>query len=129
VDTLLALLFLALAFGVLVRTFVWVARLLAGRGPDRAPEPEEVQPSLYTVAVPHANLGLVLGILACALFKLSPLLLILSGFGVLYSVRALWVGWVRFRVFLVRALVGLLLSLGSVGLQYLETTGQVPPLR
>lgn len=133
----MALLCLGFAFGVLVFTFFWVARLLARRssereqGPESAPDPaagEGEVPTLQTVALPHANLGLVLGILACLLFKVSPLLLIVSAFGALYSARALWAGLARFRVFLFRALAGLLLSLVSVGLHYLNDTGQIPQL-
>jgi hypothetical protein len=73
----------------------------------------------------RANYGLILGILACVLFKLSSLLLILSIVGLWYSGRALWSGLYRRRIIVYRALVGLVLALISCGLHILESTGQL----
>lgn len=63
-----------------------------------------------------ANYGLILGILACLLFRLSPLMSILSAVGLWYSGRALFLGLYRYRVMVYRALIGMALALISVGL-------------
>ena len=139
--------FIAFAFAVLVATFFWIANLLArrraaaGAGDRRsahddmvseAPEvseqsPEVSEQSPMTAMIHGANYGLVLGILACLLFTLlAPMMLILSVAGTVYSSRALWQGISRYRLMVYRALVGLLLSLGSIGLNYLNLTDQFP---
>ena len=74
-----------------------------------------------------ANYGLVLGILACLLFTiLSPMMLILTAAGIVYSFRALWQGISRYRMIVFRALAGFVLSLVSVGLNYLHLTAGFP---
>ena len=62
----------------------------------------------------NATLGLVLSALACAGFWLSPLVLVLSAAGVWFSGSALWAGLSRYRVFLGRAGLGLVLGIVSV---------------
>ena len=57
---------------------------------------------------------------------LAPMMLILSGSGSFYSARALWQGISRYRIIPYRALVGLLLSLSSVGLNFLHLTEGFP---
>ncbi len=59
------------------------------------------------------------------LFKLSPLLIILSVAGMYYSGGSLWGGIRRYRKIMYRAVLGLLLSVLSVGLHFLELTGQL----
>ena len=88
---------------------------------------EEVSPA---IAMIHgANYGLLLGLLSCILFMvLAPLMLILSAAGAFYSSRALWQGLYRYRILVYKALVGLLLSISSVGLHYLNLTQQLPVL-
>ena len=129
---LLSLLFLTFAFAVLVWTFVWVARLLARRAAsaeDRGGRPAEVDLARAEAAAEeeqrrrtgtgvNATVGLILGVLACALFLLSPYALAVSTAGIYFSAGALWAGLRRFRIFLFRALVGLALSLASIGLHY-----------
>ena len=148
---LIALLLLVFGFAVLVVTFLWVARLLALRAQERdraagraeaveaappvpvseatAPEAEEAaaeEARAARVAVSTgANLALILGLLAAGLFWLSPLFLVLSAAGVYYGCRSLWIGVRRYRTLIYRALLGVLLSLASVGFQYLYLTGQL----
>lgn len=140
-SKLLSLLFLAFAFAVLVWTFVWVARLLARRAAaadsrggervDAEPDPvraaaaaEEEEERRRTGTGVNATVGLILGLLACALFLLSPYALAVSAAGIYFSASALWTGLWRFGAFLFRALVGLALSLASIGLHYgLVATG------
>ena len=128
--TLLTLIFLGFGFVVLMLTFLWVGHLLARRrarkdGAEQVPEEESP-----AVAMMHgANYGLMLGILACLLFKvLPPLMLILTASGLFFSGRALWEGVWRYRILVYRALAGLVLSLLSVGLHYFNLTGQMPDL-
>ena len=142
-----ALFILAFAFGVLVVTFRWIARLLArrlhgvesatieqerGGSPTESPEspeptPEEEAPS-GAGTIHGANFALVLGILAALLFKVSPLALMLPAAGIFYGGRALYEGIRYFQVVLIRALIGVVLSVGSIGLHYLNLTGQLPDL-
>lgn len=137
---LLSLLFLTFAFAVLVWTFVWVARLLGRRVActERGGEPAhaetdpaqaaaaevEEQQRRRTGTGVNATVGLILGLLACALFLVSPYALAISSAGIYFSASALWTGLRRFRAFLFRALLGLALSLASIGLHYgLVATG------
>ncbi len=139
---IVALLILAFAFGVLIVTFRWIARLLARRlhvvesatiekergGPSPEspePTPEEEAPS-GAGTIHGANFALVLGILAALLFKISPLALMLSAAGIFYGGRALYEGIRYFQVVLIRALIGVVLCVGSIGLHYLNLTGQLP---
>ncbi len=73
-----------------------------------------------------ANYGLLLGILACGLFWVSPLMLALSLVGIFYSGRALWQGLRYFRMVIYRALIGLGLCLVSMGLHFLKAIGEMP---
>jgi len=92
-------------------------------------ESEQEEPDRTGVAVVvSSRLGLILGVLACLLFKLSPLLIILSVAGMYYSAGAIWGGLRRYRIVMYRAVVGLLLSVLSVGLHFLELTGQFSAL-
>ena len=157
-SSLLAVVLLGFAFAVLVVTFLWIARLMAIRATkradegrssresatrpdspdreiaadeaDRSPEgdPQEEPDRTGVAVVASSRLGLILGVLACLLFKLSPLLIILSIAGIYYSVGALWGGFRRYRIVLYRSVVGLLLSVLSVGLHFLELTGQFSAL-
>jgi hypothetical protein len=141
---LLSILILAAAFGVLVWTFVWVARLLASRGrqpfsppgeistevppaEDEGPTPEEEEADQLertkTGTGVNATLGLILSFFACLLFWLSPFLLVLSVAGLWFSGNATWLGLRLFRVFILRVAVGILLGLSSVGLQFGYRTG------
>ena len=141
------------AFAILVVTFLWVARLLGLLGTKTAdvesgdegedepqpaigsqdpqeeiPEPEaeeeeEDEAGRGQAVILGANYGLVLGILACLLFLVSWLMLILSVAAIGYSSRALYQGIRHYRLVVYRALIGFVLGLLSVGLQYLELTG------
>ena len=135
-------LFIALGFGVLVVTFVWIANLLSRRRATASgsvsPDPQALhggaagsgsvsEHAPMTAIVHGANFGLLLGILSCLLFPvLAPMMLILSASGFFYSARALWQGLSRYRIVVYRALVGLLLSLVSVGLNFLHLTQGFP---
>ena len=138
---LFAILFLLFAFGVLLWTFVWVARLLAARS-QQAAGPPELEPVAPEEPVPtpaeaaaeeleqtrkgtgvNATLGLILSALACLLFWLSPLVLVLSLAGVWFSGQSLWLGFRLFHVFIGRAGLGVALGLGSFGLQFGLQTG------
>ena len=143
----LALILLALAFGVLLWTFVWVAKLLthrakvkeratkkaiakkaiaeelAGEEEQEAEEPEMVGARGY-----GANYGLLLGGLSCGLFWLSPLVVALSFVGGFYSVRAMANGIRHFRMLVWRALFGLVLNIGGIALQFLSMLGMIPLL-
>ena len=128
--SLLALVFIGFGFAVLLLTFFWISHLLE-RGQYRhegIPKvPAAAQQSPATAMIHRANYGFVLGILACALFKiLAPLMLILSAAGLGYSGRALWEGLSRYRILMYRTLFGLLLSIVSFGLHYLELTESWP---
>ena len=146
--SIVALLSLAFAFFVLVVTFRWISRLLARRlrvaAGDRdaeamatpAPSPEEAgdeesppdeRPS-GAGTIHGANFALVLGILAASLFKISPLMLVLSVAGLFYGGRATYEGIRYFQMIIYRALIGVTLSLVSVGLHYLNMSGQLPNL-
>lgn len=142
---LLSILILIFAFGVLLWTFFWVARLLTARGQrevaaiepatvDEAaieatgPTPEEeaaeeLERTKTGVGV-NATLGLILSVLACLLFWLSSLTLVLSAAGLWFSANALWLGLRRFGVFIGRAALGIILGAGSVGLQFGYLTGR-----
>ena len=141
---LLSILFLLFAFGVLLWTFVWVARLLAARsqqgeaadstGQDLAPEDEdpastaaeeqaeELEQTRKGTGV-NATLGLILSAFACLLFWFSPLIVVISMAGLWFSSQALWLGFRRFRVFIGRAAVGVALGLASFGLLFGYQTG------
>ena len=143
VFSILALLCLLFAFGVLLYTFVWIAQLLARKAKEadlqkreeavlEAAEPGEVAEEgdeelkrRGGVMQTSATLGLVLAVLACLLVSLGPLVLTLSLAAVYFSAQALWVGLRYFRALIVRAIFGIGLGLGSVGLQYLVLTGQL----
>ena len=142
---LLSILILVFAFGVLVWTFFWVARLLAARsrreaamteasvstdeeaveetGPTEEEAAEELERTKKGVGV-NATLGLILSVLACLLFFLSPLTLVLSVAGLWFSANALWLGFRRFSVFIGRAALGILFGAASVGLHFGYLTGQ-----
>lgn len=153
-SSILALFFLLFAFGVLLYTFVWIARLLARRaeeaqrssspdaedpaGPaeeeggepeqDEQTEAEIEQEQLQEKGVAmrsSATLGLILGILACLLVSFGPLIVTLSIASFYFSAQAIWVGLRYFRIFVIRAVFGVAFALGSVGLQYLALTGQL----
>jgi hypothetical protein len=141
------------AFGILVVTFLWVAQLLGlfGHEPQSggalvADEEETAaqrdEPALQQVVgtevegareeeesgrgqavILGANYGLVLSILACILFAVSTLMLMLSVAGIGYSARALYQGIRYYRLVVYRALIGLVLGILSVGLHYLELSG------
>ena len=142
---LLSILILIFAFGVLLSTFFWISRLLAARGQrevaaiapatvdaapieETGPTPEEeaaeeLERTKTGVGV-NATLGLILSVLACLLFWLSPLTLVLSVAGLWFSGNALWFGFRRFNVFIGRAALGIILGAGSFGLQFGYLTGQ-----
>ena len=145
-SSMLGILVLVGGFVALLYTFIWLARLWWRQLGDSGREPEateqaqvaeeaplvegEIEPDEDARANmgPGANYGLVLGILACLLFKASPLMLLLSAVAMFYSGRALWEGIWRFRLVLVRAAIGLVLGAVSVGLHFLEVSGQLPSL-
>lgn len=79
-------------------------------------------------AIQGATLGLILGILACALFTVSELMIILSGGAIFYSGRALYYGLRRYVTIIWRALLGFLLGVVSLGLHYLSLSGQLSVL-
>ena len=99
----------------------------AGSASEPTPEDEgKEEEERRAVAMAHgSNFGLILGILACLLFKVSWLFLLLSAAGTAYSGRSLWYGIRRYRMVILRALIGLVLSLASVGLHFLNLTGQL----
>lgn len=129
--SVVGLLLLAMGFAVLLQTFAWISRLVARRARPTAQEgepPIEERPS-FGVILHGANYGLILGILACLLFKVwAPLMLALSAAGIGFSVRTLVEGWRGYQIVVWRALTGLGLGLASVGLHYLNLTGQLPPI-
>ena len=139
---MLGLVILGLAFLVLVATFFWVSRILAMHSAKKAASGSEeesaAEPEEDTTQEPEekpemgkgygANYGFVLGALACGLFWVSPLMLALSLVGMFYCGRSLWRGIRYFRTVIYRALVGLALSVGSVGLHYWKAIGTVPEL-
>ncbi len=131
-SSLVGLLLLGAGFVVLVQTFAWISRLVERRAaalPASVPEEEEVPQPTLGVILQGANYGLVLGVLACLLFKVwPPLMLSLSAAGMGFSGRTLVQGWRRYGVLVYRALAGLGLSLVSVALHYLNLTGQLPDL-
>ena len=144
-----ALLLLIAAFAILVVTFLWVARLLGLIGKESASAESddgeedigqekpadgkgelEVDPDVEAEEAGRAvslgaNYGLILGVLAVILFKVSWLMLMLSAGAIGYSSRALYQGIRHYRLIVYRALIGFVLGLLSVGLQYLEFTGQL----
>ena len=140
----LALILLALAFGVLLWTFVWVAKLLTHRAKvkERAKKKaiakkeiaeefageEEEEPEMVRARGYGANYGLLLGGLSCGLFWLSPLVVALSFVGGFYSVRAIANGIRHFRMLVWRALFGLVLNIGGIALQFLSMLGMIPSL-
>ena len=143
----LALILLALAFGVLLWTFVWVAKLLTHRAKvkERAKkkaiakkeiaeelageeEQEDEEPEMVRGRGYGANYGLLLGGLSCGLFWLSPLVVALSFVGGFYSVRAMANGIRHFRMLVWRALFGLFLNIGGIALQFLSMLGMIPLL-
>ena len=88
-------------------------------------ESDEVEEAAARAAIQGGTFGLILGILACILFKLSDLMLVLSFCAICYSGRALFYGLRRYVMLIWRALVGLLLGVLSVGLHYLNVSGQL----
>ena len=105
------------------------AAVPAGAESEPTPEEEKEEEERVAVAMAHgSNFGLILGILACLLFKVSWLFLLLSAAGVVYSGRSLWHGIRRYRIVILRALIGLVLSLASVGLHFLNLSGQLPEI-
>ena len=88
-------------------------------------ESDEVEEAAARAAIQGGTFGLILGILACILFKLSDLMLVLSFCAICYSGRALYYGLRRYVILIWRALVGLLLGVLSVGLHYLNVSGQL----
>jgi hypothetical protein len=147
-SSLLGILVLVGGFAVLLYTFIWLARLWwrqfgdSSSATDSTEQPQvaddaplvegeiEEDENLRTNMGHGANYGLVLAILACLLFKVSALLLLLllSAVAIFYSGRSLWEGIWRFRLVLVRAAIGLVLGVVSVGLHFLEVSGQLPSL-
>ena len=145
-DSIAAIVSLGLAFLVLVVTFRWIARILArrlervgapsvARSEDGEPPPEgvaaEEEPrgaGTIPGTIHGANYSLVLGILAILLFVVSPLFLLISAAGAYYGGRVLYQGIRFFQVVIYRALAGTVLSLGSVGVQYLWLTDQFADL-
>lgn len=132
-SSLLGLFLLVAGFAVLVQTFAWIARLVGRRAAAAATPPEDPPeaeaPPTLGVILQGANYGLVLGVLACVLFKVwPPLMLSLSAAGIGFSGRTLVQGWRRYQILVYRALAGLALSLVSVVLHYLNLTGQLPDL-
>lgn len=150
---LLAILLLLVGFGVLVVTFVWIARLLAQRAAqaeavahdeDSADTLDEAQAADEAAAVAeaeaeaaakeeeerrtgtgvNATLGLILSLLACVSFWLSPLTLVLSLAGLWFSANAFYYGFRWFGVFIGRAVLGVVAGLVSVVLQFAYQTGQ-----
>jgi hypothetical protein len=140
----LALVLLALAFGVLLWTFVWVAKLLTHRakvkerGKKKAVAKKEIaeefageeeeEPEMVRARGYGANYGLLLGGLSCGLFWLSPLVVALSFVGGFYSVRAIANGIRHFRMLVWPALFGLVLNIGGIALQFLSMLGMIPSL-
>ncbi|MBT7417343.1 MAG: hypothetical protein HN780_02370 [Gemmatimonadetes bacterium] len=140
----LALVLLALAFGVLLWTFVWVAKLLTHRakvkerGKKKAVAKKEIaeefageeeeEPEMVRARGYGANYGLLLGGLSCGLFWLSPLVVALSFVGGFYSVRAIANGIRHFRMLVWWALFGLVLNIGGIALQFLSMLGMIPSL-
>jgi len=137
---LAGIIFLALSFLILVATFIWAAHLLTTKAQQRsqqeqseaeeeAPEEEpEEEPKEKTRVRGRGygpSYGLLFGVLACGLFWVSPLMLALSVVGMFFSGRALWEGMRISRTVIYRALVGLVLSVGSVGLHYLKAAGAI----
>lgn len=136
-SSLVALVLLVAGFAVLVYTFAWLARLVERRAASHrvlpeaaaAEVPEPVPEPTLGAILQGANYGLVLGVLACVLFKLwPPLMLALSATGIGFSGRTLVQGWRRFGIIVYRALAGVVLSLVSVALHYLNLTGKIPAL-
>ncbi len=156
--SILALLCLLFAFGVLLYTFVWIAQLLARRAeeakqptekeedqegdelddeteePEEQKSPEEIlQEELKKkggAMKTNATLGLILAALACLLvsvgpLSVGPLILTLSVAALYFCTQAVWIGLRYFRTLVLRALIGVVLGVGSIGLQYLALTGQL----
>ena len=141
---LLSLLFLAAAFGVLVWTFVWVARLLARcsaesegeREAEALPPQEDSDPAeeeeddeeeeekRRTGTGVNATLGFILSMLACLFFWVSPLVLAVSLGGLYFSGNAFYYGFRWFGVFIPRAILGLVAGMTSVVLQFGYLSGQ-----
>ena len=143
----LALVLLALAFGVLLWTFIWVAKLLKHRAKMKErgkkkviakkeiaeelageEEEEDEEPEMVRARGYGANYGLLLGGLSCGLFWLSPLVVALSFVGGFYSVRAIANGIRHFRMLVWRALFGLVLNIVGIALQFLSMLGMIPSL-
>ena len=93
--------------------------------PEDEDSQEEEEAAYGQAVILGANYGLVLGILACVLFMVSWLMLMLSAAAIGYSSRALYQGIRRYRLVVYRALIGFVLGMLSLGLQYLELTGML----
>jgi len=90
--SVVGILVLILGFIVLFLTIMWIAKL-RNPPPTTAPEEEEEPEQSGTAIMIHgANYGLVFGIIACLVFKISPLMLVISLVGIYYAARALWQG-------------------------------------
>jgi hypothetical protein len=143
---MVAVVLLLLAFATLVGTFVWITRLLSARAREKknkasrrakrvqeqglpGPEPEGAdQPKQVRGRGYGANYGLLLGALACGLYWMSPLVLALAFVGGFYSGRALVNGVRHFRIVIWRSVIGSLLNIGGIVLQFGLAVGSIPPL-
>jgi len=143
---MVAVVLLLLAFATLVGTFVWITRLLSARAREKknkasrrakrvqeqglpASEAEGAdQPEMVRGRGYGANYGLLLGALACGLYWMSPLVLALAFVGGFYSGRALVNGVRHFRIVIWRAVIGSLLNIGGIVLQFGLAVGAIPSL-
>lgn len=123
----LGILVLILGFIVLFLTIMWIAKL-RNPPPITAAEEEKPEQSGTAIMIHGANYGLVLGIIACLVFKISPLMLVISLAGIYYAARALWQGLSWYKIIVYRALAGFLLSLTSIALHFLNATAQLPSI-
>ena len=137
---ILATVLLVVAFGILVWTFVWIARLLSHHSgtrkrarekvltpPDQADEMGNQEGGKVVRGRGYgANYGLLLGALSCALYWLSPLIVALPLVGVFFSARAIVNGVRHFRIVIWQGIVGLLLNMAGLVLPFLVVLKIVP---
>ena len=137
---ILATVLLVVAFGILVWTFVWIARLLAHHSGARKRAREKVATPLGQademanregVQVVRgrgygANYGLLLGALSCALYWWSPLVVALPLVGIFFSARAIVNGVRHFRIVIWRGIIGLLLNMAGLVLPFLVVLKIIP---
>ncbi len=137
---ILATVLLVVAYGILVWTFVWIARLLAHHSGARKRSSEKVStPPDQADEMGNrgglkvvwgrgygANYGLLLGLLSCALYWLSPLIVALPLVGVFFSARAIVNGVRHFRIVIWRGIIGLLLNMAGLVLPFLVVLKIVP---